>query len=203
MITLGFIEGNTWIIMIISGVIGLLYSGERVYNALPFLKADLNDKSTNYLKKLSLIMGILASIWVSLLIIDDAAQFRWLTLFLLILFILVSLAHPIKDLEGWHTIVITIPFIIIGILTIYLRNSDNLTVLGNPVSLTAVVGLGLILIFGLFILVFFVEDIVVDPLLWLIGWAPLKLVVCILVILQGVFLFLNPVNGLLTLIGDV
>ena len=45
-----------------------------------------------------------------------------------------------------------------------------------------------------------VEETVVDPTLWFLGWAPLKLTVCILVILQGILLLLNP-DGILAVIG--
>ena len=103
MFTFGFVENLTWIVMIVCGFVGFLYSGERVLAFLPFW-GNTEDKQTKFLKYLDIIMGIVATVWLTLLIADESADFRWLTVALLIAFMIVSFAHPIKDLEGWSII---------------------------------------------------------------------------------------------------
>ena len=196
MFTFGFVENLTWIVMIVCGFVGFLYSGERVLAFLPFW-GNTEDKQTKFLKYLDIIMGIVATVWLTLLIADESADFRWLTVALLIAFMIVSFAHPIKDLEGWSIILMAVPFIVIAIVTFWLRNGHEISVGGTKISLWIVLSLVAVVMLLLFLIVFFVEETFVDPILYFLGWAPIVFIVCILVILQGIFLAVNPIDGLL------
>ena len=109
-----FVEDWLWLIMIISGLIGLFYSGEKVLSFLPFF-GNTEDKGTRFMKFMSYLMAIFVSVWMALLILDDVADFSWLTIVLLSAFIIVSLAHPIRGLEGWKVIIIAVPFVFLTI----------------------------------------------------------------------------------------
>ena len=196
MYAFGFVEGLTWLVMVICGLVGFLYSGERVLAIIPFV-GNTEDKSTKFLKYLDIIMGVVAAVWLTLLIADSEADFRWLTVALFIAFMIVSFAHPVKDLEGWSIILMAIPFIVIAIVTFWLRNGRELNIAGVKVSLWIVLAVVAVIMLLLFLIVFFVEETFVDPILYFLGWAPVVFVVCILTIVQGIFLIVNPVEGLL------
>ena len=200
MFEFGFVQDYTWLVMIVSGLIGLLYSGEKVLSVLPFV-GNTEDKNTKLMKWLSIIMGIVASVWVALLVLDDVAEFSWLTIVLFSAFIIVSLAHPIRGLEGWKVIIIAVPFVFLTILVVWFKKDKNFTIFGMSISLLVVLIAVSILMLLLFVLVFFVEETVVDPTLWFLGWAPFKVIVCVLVIMQGVSLIFNPVDGFLAVLG--
>lgn len=200
MFVFGFIESNTWLVLTLSGLIGFLYSGERVLSILPFW-GDLEDKQTRIMKLLSIIMGVVAAVWMSLLIVDEVADFRWLTIVLLIVFMIVSLSHPVRSLEGWAVVLLAIPFILVTILALWFRGGKNFSIFGNTISLWSIMALVTIIMLLLFILVFFIEESIVDPILFFLGWAPVVFVVCVLILVHGIALFFEPVEGLHQYLG--
>ena len=84
-----------------------------------------------------------------------------------------------------------------AIVTFWLRNGHEISVGGTKISLWIVLSLVAVVMLLLFLIVFFVEETFVDPILYFLGWAPIVFIVCILVILQGIFLAVNPIDGLL------
>ena len=78
--------------MVVCGIVGLLFSGEILLAILPFFSESKERKK--YLKWLDVIMGCIAAVVLTILIADDKANFRWLTILLFVLFMIVTFAHP-------------------------------------------------------------------------------------------------------------
>ena len=198
MYSFGFVEGLTWLVLVICGLIGFLYSSERVLAILPFY-GDTKDKSSKMLKYLDIIMGVVAALWLTLLIADESAQFRWVTVLAFVLFMVVSFAHPAKDLEGWSLILLAIPFVFVTIIAFWLKSDRKFNVAGSSIPLWLILGIVALVMLILFLVVFFVEETIVDPILYFLGWAPVVVVVSIFIIVQGVLmvLFTPHIDGIL------
>ena len=196
MFDFAFVEGLTWLAMMLCGLIGFFYSGEKLLSYLPFW-GDTEDKQTKIIKLLCIGMGVFAAAWLTLLILDDNAQFVWLTVILLVAFMITSLAHPIRKLEGWSVVLLAIPFIIVALVAFWFKNDRQFTVFGFTLNFWFVLAVVAIIMLLLFILVFFIEESFVDPVLFFLGWSPVVFVVSLLVLLQGLLLLFNPIEGLL------
>lgn len=199
MYNIPFMEPLTAIVMIICGLIGFLYSGDSIISAIPFL-FDKKNADNKILKYLDVIMGIVAGAWLTILILDEQAQFRWLTILLFVLFMIVSFAHPLKHLDGPALILLVIPFIVIAAAAFIVKDSryaKSYTFFGTTIALWVLLTIVALIMLIFLLIVFFVTEIVVNPILYIIGWAPLLFVVCLLVLIQGVLLLIFPINGAL------
>jgi len=196
MLAIDIIEPWTWLVMVICGLVGFLFSSERVLAVLPFW-GNTKDKNSKALKYLDVVMGIVAALWLTLLIIDDNAKFNWVTVLVFILFMVVSFAHPAKDLEGWELILLAIPFVFVTIVAFWFHSDRNFEFFGATIPLWLILAIVALLMLIIFLVVFFVEETFVDPVLYFLGWAPVVVVVSVLIIVQGIFLGLHPVDGIL------
>ncbi len=198
MFSIDFIQPLTALIMIICGLIGFLYSGDSILDAIPFLM-DKKKNDNKILKYLDIIMGIVAGVMLTILILDEQAQFRWLTILLFVLFMIVSFAHPLKHLDGPGLILLVIPFLVISAVAFLVKDSHpkNYDFFGTSISLWVILTIIALIMLIFLLIVFFVTETIVNPILYVIGWAPLLFVVCLLVLIQGVLLLIFPVNGIL------
>ena len=182
------------VVLIIFGLVGLLYGAERVLDKIPILTkyVDTKDKQTKFTKYLTIVFSVIAIVWTISLIYFEAT-FKTFTLVLLLIYAFVLLAHPIKDLEGWKFLLIGGFFVVLLLAGLILSG-----VSGKMTIIRWILLLVFFLAFlVLFLMVFFVEETVIDPLLKLIGWAPMVTVLCLLVILHGlVIVFLGNIEGL-------
>lgn len=200
MFTIGFIEPWTWLVMVICGLIGFVFSGERVLAVLPFF-GNTKDRNSKILGYLAVIAGLIATVWLTLLIADENAQFRWLTVLVFVAFMVVAFAHPVKDLEGWEMILLAIPFLLIAIVAFWFKSDRTFRLFGGTIPLWVVLGVVFLIMLLIVLIVFFVEESFVDPILYLLGWAPVVFVVSLITIIQGIFLLVYPIDGLLKLLG--
>ena len=179
-------------VLIIFGLVGLLYGAERVLDKIPVLTkyVDTKDKQTKFTKYLTIIFSVLAIVWtVSLIYLD--ATFRTFTMVLLLLYAFVLLAHPIKDLEGWKFLLVG-GFFVLLLLVGLLLSSGKITLIRWVLLLAF-----LLAFLVLFLMVFFVEETVIDPLLKLIGWAPMVVILCLIAVLHGiVIIVIGDIAGL-------
>ncbi len=202
MITIQFIEPMTWFVMVICGLVGALFSGEIILAVLPFW-GNTKDENSKILKWLDILMGIIAGVWLTLLIVDDNAQFRWLTVLLFILFMVVSFAHPIKDMDKIAILILPIPFILMSVVAYLVRDSHKkeYDIFGTMIPLWLILSIIALILLILFLIIFFVTEIIMNPILYALGWAPLVFVVGILVLIQGILLLFFPVAGALHFIS--
>ena len=195
MFELGFIEPITWLVLVLCGLVGFVFSGERV------LLRNTKDKTSKMLSYLSVIMGLVAAAWLTLLIADESAKFRWLTVAVFVLFMVVAFAHPVKEMEGWEMILFAIPFILIAIVAFWFHSDRTFRLFGGTIPLWLVLGVVSLIMLVIFLIVFFVEESFVDPVLYVLGWAPIVFLVSLLTVIQGVLLLIYPLDGLLKLLG--
>ena len=141
----------------------------------------------------------MAGVWLSLLILDETAQFRWLTVLLFILFMIVSFAHPLKKLDGPILLLPVIPFFIVAILAFLVKDSHpkNYTFFSSTIPLWVILTVVALVMLIFFLMVYLVTETIVNPILYFVGWAPVILVVCILLIIQGILLLVFGVDGAL------
>jgi hypothetical protein len=199
MFSIGFVQDLTFLVMAICGLVGFLFSGEKVLSFLPFW-GNTEDRNSTILKYLALIAGIISAVWLTLLIADEAAEFRWFTIAVFVAFIIVCFAHPVKDLEGWSIILLAIPFILIAIVAFWFKSDRQFNIAGTSIALWLILGIVALLMLILFLIIFFVEESFVDPVLFFLGWAPVVFIASLLMLVQGVLLLLYPINGLLNFI---
>ena len=198
MYQIGLIESLTWLVMVICGLIGFLFAGDSIKDSIPFIK-DKNKEDNKFLRYLDVILGIVAGVWLSLLILDETAQFRWLTVFLFILFMIVSFAHPLKKLDGPILLLPVIPFFIVAIFAFLVKDSHpkNYTFFESTIPLWVILTVVALIMLIFFLMVYLVTETIVNPILYFVGWAPVILVVCILLIIQGILLLVFGVDGAL------
>ncbi|MHA2364619.1 MAG: hypothetical protein ACXAC7_11735 [Candidatus Hodarchaeales archaeon] len=204
MIELEIIDTLTPIICLVAGIVGFLYAGERVIGSIPLLSGlvDTEDKGTAFIKILSVILTVVVYGWVILLFIVENNEFHWITVFLLALYGIVVMAHPIKNLEGWAIFLMLIPIALISITIFWFAGDREWTFLGMNISLWLVLLLVTIVLLIIFVLIFIWEETMIDPMLSIIGWAPVIVVVGLVMILHGIMLILDPPAGLASLSID-
>lgn len=202
MIEIGFVDDLTPIIMIVAGMIGLAFSSERLISFLPFF-GDTKDKDSLLLKWLSVVLAVTSAVWVCLLFIDDLANYHWVSIVIFFLFIVVVVAQPIRDFEGWHVILLATPLVLMTIVGLWFRSGKQFEVVGIEIPLWLVLGIVSLLMLILFVIVFVVEETTIDPILFFIQWAPVVLAVCFLMVIQGLLLLIFPTNGIAEFLGDL
>lgn len=190
MLTLPFLETGTGLVMIVCGLIGFLFSSDRVLGFLHLV--NTKDKDSRALKYLDIVAGILALVWLTLLVVDEKAEFSWVTVVAFILFMVVSFAHPAKDLEGWELILLAMPFVFITIVAYWFHSDKQISFFGINIPVLLLLGIVALIMIIIFLVVFFVEETFVDPVLYFLGWAPVVIVVSVFIIVQGVALYIYP-----------
>ena len=117
----------------------------------------------------------------------------------MVLYSIVLLSHPLRDIQGAALILILAPLVIIAIAAFFL-SADKITLFGFSTPFYFIVGAVMFAFIVIFLIVFFVEESTIDPILTVIGWAPVIVVVCALVLLQGLAMIIfNDIRGLLYL----
>ena len=98
-------------------------------------------------------------------------------------------------------ILLAVPFIFVTIVAFWLKSDRQFLLFGAEIPLWLILGVVALIMLIVFLVVFFVEETFVDPILYFLGWAPLVFVVCALVLNQGILLFVFPVDGALHFIA--
>ena len=202
-IELGFIHDPlAGIVAILAGLIGFLYAGERFLDRIPVigLKVNTEDKQTRFFKYLSIFLGFLTFGTALLLVVDSLAiigtNVHTLTIVLFVVYGLIVLAHPIRDLEGWKIFAVFIPLILGLVAAISFLRDEPFSLFGIiTLPLWFILGGLTILLFIIFALIFFSEETMVDPLLGIIGWAPFVGILSFLLLLHGALLFIDPYSA--------
>lgn len=203
MLEIGFIDTATWVFMIVAGLIGFLYSSERVIAALPWIggKVDTEDSQTKFFKVLSAIMGIATTAWVLLLWIDEIAEFHWITVVLLMLYTLIVLAEPTKNLEGWKVFILLIPLVLVTIVAAWFAAGREFEVFGFVIPLWVPLAVITVIMLIVFIIIYWLEETAIDPLLTFLGWAPFVVIISALLIIQGILLIFYHPDGIAEFAG--
>ena len=212
MIVIEFMEPLIGLIAVVAGLTGFLYAGERLLDKIPGLgsKIDTEDKQTRFFKYLSVILGFTTFGLMILIFLAESSPgvaygYHAITIVLLLIYGVIIISHPIRDLEGWKFFAVFIPIILVLVLAITIVRDAPLSFLGFTIPLWLILGGLTILLFIIFALIFFSEETMVDPLLSIIGWAPFVIIVSALLLLHGILFFLpqNGVNGLSGVFPDL
>ena len=189
------------LVLIILGLVGFLYGFERVLDRAPGLKSLVNEKGegTRILKIITSILSLASLVWAVLLLYDQ--EYSKLTIALLVLYSIVLLSHPLRDVEGWMLILILAPLIIVAIAA-FAFATEKVTFFGFSINFWFILGAIMFAFIVVFLIVFFVEEATIDPILTVIGWAPVIVVVCAIVLLQGLAMIIfGDMRGLLHFYG--
>ncbi|UCG03272.1 MAG: hypothetical protein JSW11_04625 [Candidatus Heimdallarchaeota archaeon] len=186
------------IIVIVAGIIGLAYGINKLIKS--------KDDESTILKYLALATSIvigLVNLWaIYEWVLDDLLPFgnpdvsvemvHWLTVLLIFLAGSSMLAEPLKD-TPIAAIVATIAFgALAGILLFYADLSggfSNIELGAINIPLWLVILLIVIIVAILFVITWFTE-FTIDRILQLISWAPVVIILCGLLTIQGLLVFL-------------
>ncbi len=192
-------------ILIVAGIIGLLYGINKLMKS--------KEEESKILKYLALGTSIVIGV-VNLLIIfewkidtapPEMTMVHWLTILLIFLAGSSMLAEPLKDTPIAAIIAVLAFGALAGLFLLFadfnegFSNPEVLGLVNIPLWLVILL---IVVIVGLVFLATLFTEFTIDRILQLIGWAPVVVVLCGLLTIQGLLMFLlNDAGGIWALLG--
>ena len=185
------LSGHYELFLIVAGIVGIVLAIERLLHS--------DDDESKLVKVVSILIALVmfALVPMMIILINKPSIYSNYTLFLLIVFGLALLAHPLKELPlAFISLAVIVLLVIILFAIIYKRST---TLQDIPLEIFAIViGVALIIVF---IGSFFFEKIL-DGFFAVLGWSPIILALALLTLAQGAMVYiLGNHYGMLSFFG--
>ncbi|WP_455141789.1 hypothetical protein [Candidatus Hodarchaeum mangrovi] len=196
------LETGLPIIITLAGIIGLAYGINKLMKS-----REVESDILKYLAlATSIVIGLLNLLAIYEWVLDKTPpeyQFHWLTLLLIFLAGTSMLAEPLRETPLAAVIAIIAFGALAGLfLLIADFTTGTIPVMGIIEIPLWIVILVIVIIVGLVFLVTLFTEFTVDRILQIIGWAPLVIIFCGLLAIQGVLIILlNDIGGIWKLLG--
>ena len=188
-------------ILIVAGIIGLLYGINKLMKS--------KEHESKLFKFAALGTSIVIGLLNLLLIIEwkilaaNITMVHWLTILLIFLAGSSMLAEPLKDTPIAAVIAVLAFGALAGLVLLFADFSEGFANPELPLNLPLwLVILLIVAIVGLVFIATLFTEFTIDRVLQLVGWAPVVVILCALLTIQGLLMFLlNDAGGIWALTG--